>query len=99
MKSKPITAEEHFIKFYKETSFKEDGEYPTDEEITELMNNSACKKFIESNKEYAVLFAKHHREQIIEAMNNEINEFYQCYSTVPPTMEDIENAYPESKIA
>ena len=52
----------------------------------------------EAMHEYAVLFAKWHREKAIEAIDNKINEFYRTGSGNWPSKVDIENTYQESEI-
>ena len=50
-------------------------------------------------KEYAVLFARHHRKDMIEAVNKSIYVSFDCDIVDQERIEKIiENAYPESNI-
>lgn len=92
------TVTEHFIKFYKEHGFKEDGEYPTQEELDQFINDPY---FIESMKcfhEYAILFAKHHRKEMTDAIKIRVTSDYFGGHGIDEIENSIENAYGEDII-
>lgn len=100
MESKLIpTVTDHFIEFYKDNEFKEYHEYPSVASIREFTTDPYFIATMKSLHEYAVLFARYHREQQIKAIIGYINDKYpNLLNDYMIHKEDLENAYSESCI-
>ena len=100
MESKAIpTVTEHFIEFYKKHALKECHKYPSDADIREFTTDTYFIDAMKSMHEYAVLFAKYHREQQIKAIIGYINDKYpNLLNDYMIHKEDLENAYSEDNI-
>lgn len=98
METKSIPTVEQFLDDY----FKEiNPNFNSYKKAIELLSAAGRHEVIrirtsQAAHEYAVLFAKYHRERQIEAIDKLMNvEFQGCFC---PTISDIENAYKEDLI-